>query len=97
MVLATLGVTAYDFMAVRKDYFPQGFGPITGVGERAQQISPRDAEPRLAPPGKVVLKAPDAEKLPMLVGSFGNPSNDGRLFITLKPRHETSPGQGPRE
>jgi hypothetical protein len=42
-------------------------------------------------PGEVAPKDPDTGKL----ATF--PRNNGRLFITLKPRNETTPRQGGRE
>ncbi|MBV8964530.1 MAG: efflux RND transporter permease subunit, partial [Hyphomicrobiales bacterium] len=86
---ATLGLSVYLFMVIPKGFFPQqDIGLITGIAEGAQDISPRDMQRHLAAVGEVVLKDPDVDHLAMFVGGSGNPTNNGRLFITLKPRDE---------
>ena len=86
---ATLGLSVYLFMVIPKGFFPQqDIGLITGIAEGAQDISPTDMQRHLAAVGEVVLKDPDVDHLAMFVGGSGNPTNNGRLFITLKPRDQ---------
>ena len=86
---ATLGLSVYLFMVIPKGFFPQqDIGLITGIAEGAQDISPKDMQRHLEELAGVVLKDPDVEHLAMFVGGSGNPTNNGRLFITLKPRDE---------
>jgi HAE1 family hydrophobic/amphiphilic exporter-1 len=40
--------------------------------------------------GEIVLKDPAVEHVGMFIGGSGNVSNNGRMFITLKPREERS-------
>ncbi|HEV3248999.1 MAG TPA: multidrug efflux RND transporter permease subunit [Beijerinckiaceae bacterium] len=86
---ATLGLSVYLFTVIPKGFFPQqDIGLITGIAEGAQDISPLDMQRHLEALGEVVLKDPDVAHLAMFVGGSGNPTNNGRLFITLKPRDE---------
>ncbi|MBW0004537.1 MAG: multidrug efflux RND transporter permease subunit [Hyphomicrobiales bacterium] len=86
---ATLGLSVYLFTVIPKGFFPQqDIGLITGIAEGAQDISPTDMQRHLEALADVVLKDPDVEHLAMFVGGSGNPTNNGRLFITLKPRDE---------
>ena len=86
---ATLGLSVYLFMVIPKGFFPQqDIGLITGIAEGAQDISPTDMRRHLQALGEVVLKDPDVDHLAMFVGGSGNPTNNGRLFITLKPRDQ---------
>ena len=86
---ATLGLSVYLFMVIPKGFFPQqDIGLITGIAEGAQDISPADMLRHLQALGEVVLKDPDVDHLAMFVGGSGNPTNNGRMFITLKPRDE---------
>ncbi|MBV8763642.1 MAG: multidrug efflux RND transporter permease subunit [Hyphomicrobiales bacterium] len=86
---ATLGLSVYLFTVIPKGFFPQqDIGLITGIAEGAQDISPTDMQRHLEALADVVLKDPDVEHLAMFVGGSGNPTNNGRPFITLKPRDE---------
>jgi hydrophobic/amphiphilic exporter-1 (mainly G- bacteria), HAE1 family len=86
---ATLGLSVYLFTVIPKGFFPQqDIGLITGIAEGAQDISPADMQRHLEALGEVVRKDPDVAHLAMFVGGSGNPTNNGRLFITLKPRDE---------
>ena len=86
---ATLGLSVYLFTVIPKGFFPQqDIGLITGIAEGAQDISPTDMQRHLEALGEVVLKDPDVDHLAMFVGGSGNPANNGRLFITLKPRDQ---------
>ena len=38
--------------------------------------------------GDIVLKDPAVDHVAMFIGGSGNPSNNGRMFITLKSREE---------
>jgi HAE1 family hydrophobic/amphiphilic exporter-1 len=86
---ATVGLSVYLFMVIPKGFFPQqDIGLITGLAEGSQDISPTNMQHHLEALADVVLKDPDVEHLAMFVGGPGNPTNTGRLYITLKPRDE---------
>jgi hypothetical protein len=88
---ATIGVSFHGLIALRNGFFSRDIGPVTGIAEGARGISPTSAPSPPEVPGEVAPKDPDTGKL----ATF--PSNNGRLFITLKPRNETTPRQGGRE
>jgi hydrophobic/amphiphilic exporter-1 (mainly G- bacteria), HAE1 family len=84
---ATLALTVYLFVIIPKGFFPQqDTGLITGISQAAQDISITDMMRHQEALGAVVLKDPDVEHVAMAIGGAGNPSNTGRVYITLKPR-----------
>jgi hydrophobic/amphiphilic exporter-1 (mainly G- bacteria), HAE1 family len=86
---ATVGLSVYLFTIIPKGFFPQqDIGLITGIAEAAQDISPTDMQRHLEALSKVVRDDPDVDHVAMFVGGSGNPTNNGRMFITLKPRNE---------
>ena len=86
---ATVGLSGYLFVIIPKGFFPQqDIGLITGISEAAQNISPADMARHQEELGQVVLRDPDVDHLAMFIGGSGNASNNGRMFITLKPREE---------
>jgi HAE1 family hydrophobic/amphiphilic exporter-1 len=86
---ATLALTIYLFVIIPKGFFPQqDTGLITGISQAAQDISITDMMRHQEALGAVVLKDPGVEHVAMAIGGAGNPSNTGRMFITLKPRDQ---------
>ena len=86
---ATLGLTVYLFMVIPKGFFPQqDTGLINGTSEGAQDISFADMYRHQEELGKVVQADPDVASVAMALGFGGYAANNGRFFITLKPRDE---------
>ena len=87
--LATVALTGYLFLIIPKGFFPQqDTGLITGISQGAQDISVRDMRKIQEQLGAVVLKDPAVAHVAMAIGGSGNPSNTGRMYVTLKPRGE---------
>jgi HAE1 family hydrophobic/amphiphilic exporter-1 len=89
--LATLAVTGYLFVKIPKGFFPQqDTGLITATSEAAQDISFQEMRRRQEALGEIVGKDPAVATYAMALGA-GGPSptiNNGRFFITLKPKSE---------
>jgi hydrophobic/amphiphilic exporter-1 (mainly G- bacteria), HAE1 family len=87
--LATLGLSVYLFVLIPKGFFPQqDTGLLTGVSEAAQDISVADMMRHQVELGEIVRKDPAIAHVAMAIGGAGNPANNGRMYITLKPRDE---------
>jgi HAE1 family hydrophobic/amphiphilic exporter-1 len=89
--LATLGLTGYLFAIIPKGFFPQqDTGLITGISEAGQDVSFAEMMRRQEALGEIIGKDPAIESYAMALGSGGSTStlNNGRFFITLKPRSE---------
>ena len=95
----TLGVffiallaTGALFYAIPKGFFPQqDTGLIIGVSEAAQDVSFADMVKHQLVLGEIVASDPDVVTIGMTVGATGGQTmNDGKMFITLKPRDERS-------
>ena len=87
--LATLAVTVYLFVIIPKGFFPQqDTGLITGISQAAQDVSVKDMMRHQEALGAIVMKDPAVEHVAMAIGGAGNPSNTGRMFITLRPRDQ---------
>ena len=88
--LGTVALTVYLFMIIPKGFFPQqDTGLITGISQGAQDISvKRHDAPFRKQLGAIVQKDPAVAHIAMAIGGTGNPSNTGRVFVTLKPRDE---------
>jgi hydrophobe/amphiphile efflux-1 (HAE1) family protein len=88
--LAAVAAAGVLFVTIPKGFFPiQDTGLIIGVSEAAQDISFADMARRQRALAKVVAADPDVATVGMAVGSSaGQTVNNGRMFITLKPRNE---------
>jgi multidrug efflux pump subunit AcrB len=86
--VATLVATGYLFAVIPKGFFPQqDTGLIIGTSEVAQDISFADAVRRQRGLSNIVMKDPAVATVGMSLGANGTQTqNNGRLFITLKPR-----------
>ena len=86
---ATLVLTVYLFVIIPKGFFPQqDTGLLTGISQAAQGVSVKDMMRHQEALGAIVMKDPGVEHVAMAIGGTGNPSNTGRMFITLKPRDQ---------
>jgi HAE1 family hydrophobic/amphiphilic exporter-1 len=95
--LTTLAVTIYLFVAVPKGFFPQqDVGMITGISEAGQDISFEQMKRRQEALGNIIAQDPAVASYAMAIGSGGATStiNNGRFFITLKPKHERDVSAG---
>src|SRR5438445_426382 len=88
--VATLVATGYLFAVIPKGFFPQqDTGLILGTSEAAQDISFAEAVRRQRALADIVMKDPAVATVGMSLGANGTQTqNNGRLFITLKPRHQ---------
>ena len=89
--LATLGLTGYLFVTIPKGFFPQqDTGLITGISEAGQDVSFAEMMRRQEAIGEIIGKDPAVATYAMNIGAGGSTStlNNGRFFITLKPRNE---------
>ncbi len=86
---ATLGLSVYLFMAIPKGFFPQqDIGLITGISEASQDVSPAAMMRLQQSLGAIVMQDPAVDHVGMFVGGSGNAPNNGRMFISLKPRSD---------
>ncbi len=88
--LLTIGVSGYLFINIPKGFFPQqDTGLIIGTSEAAQDISFAEMSRKQQALAAVVASDPDVATVGMSVGSTSSQTqNNGRMFITLKPRDE---------
>jgi hydrophobe/amphiphile efflux-1 (HAE1) family protein len=88
--LATLVATGYLFVAIPKGFFPQqDTGLIIGTSEAAQDVSFAEMVRHQRTLGEIIMKDPAVATVGMNVGAGGaQTQNNGRVFITLKPRDQ---------
>jgi HAE1 family hydrophobic/amphiphilic exporter-1 len=86
---ATVALSVYLFVIIPKGFFPQqDIGLISGISEAAQDVSPSAMMSHQQALGEIVLKDPAVDHVGMFVGGSGNAPNNGRMFISLKPRED---------
>ena len=86
---ATVALSVYLFVIIPKGFFPQqDVGLISGITEGGQDISFAEMSRLQAQIGGIIQKDPAVASIAMAVGGGGNALNNGRMFITLKPRDE---------
>jgi hydrophobe/amphiphile efflux-1 (HAE1) family protein len=86
--LATVSLTGYLYVVIPKGFFPdQDTGVLMGISEAAQDVSFDEMDRRSRAIGEVVLSDPDVAGFSAGIGSGlgGQTSNNGRMFIALKP------------
>src|SRR5207248_275800 len=87
--IATLAATGWLFIAIPKGFFPQqDTGLVAGISEAAQDVSFAEMsrlQQRLA---DVVADDPAVASFADSLGGSGQPLNNGKFFINLKPRSE---------
>jgi len=89
--LATVVATGYLFVVIPKGFFPQqDTGVLFGNSDAPQDISFAEMTKRQQELGAIVQADPDVDTVAMALGAgVGNAAqNNGRMFITLKPREE---------
>ena len=99
--LATLALTGYLFISIPKGFFPQqDTGLITGISEAGQDVSFAEMMRRQEALGEIIAKDPAVATYAMALGAGGASAtlNNGRFFITLKPKsqRDVSAGTGDR-
>ena len=84
----TLGATGYVFSVIPKGFFPQqDTGLLTGISEGPQDVSYARMVQLQEALGEIVRADPGVDTVAMAIGgSNGSAINNGRMFITLKPR-----------
>src|SRR5436190_22782640 len=88
---ATLAATVYLFVVIPKGFFPQqDTGMITGISEAGQDVSFEEMKRRQEAIGEIIGKDPAVATYAMALGAGGSTAtlNNGRFFITLKPKAE---------
>ncbi len=89
--LATIVATVYLFTIIPKGFFPQqDTGIVFGTTEAGQDISFPAMYKLQEQAGAIILQDPAVDTMAMGLGvGVGNSAqNNGRMFITLKPREE---------
>ncbi len=85
----TLGLSVYLFIIIPKGFFPQqDNGMILGVSEASQDISFKDMMRHQEELGQIVMNDPGVASVAMFIGGGGSALNNGRMYVTLKPRAE---------
>ncbi|EAQ35723.1 Acriflavin resistance protein [Nitrobacter sp. Nb-311A] len=85
----TLGLSVYLFIIIPKGFFPQqDNGMILGTSEAAQDISFAEMKKKQEELGRIVLADPAVHSIAMFIGGGGSALNNGRMYVTLKPREE---------
>ena len=86
---ATVALSGYLFVVIPKGFFPQqDTGLITGITEGGQDISFAEMSRLQAQIGAIVQSDPAVATIAMAIGGGGSALNNGRMYITLKPRDE---------
>jgi len=90
VTVATIGVTVWLYGVVPKGFFPQqDTGTIMGISEGAQDISFDAMVEKQNLVTAIVKRDPAVASVTSAIGSGGGGSgNQGRMFVTLKPRKE---------
>jgi multidrug efflux pump len=90
VTVATICVTIWLYNIVPKGFFPQqDTGSIMGITEGAQDISFDAMAEKQNQIAEIVKRDPAVASVVSAIGSGGGgSSNQGRMFITLKPRKE---------
>src|SRR5258706_463798 len=88
--MLTVIASGYLFVIIPKGFFPQqDTGLIIGTSETAQDVSFAEMARRQMALAEIVARDPDVATIGMTAGTTaGQTQNNGRLFITLKPRDQ---------
>ena len=86
----TVGLSGYLFVIIPKGFFPQqDTGLLIGTSEAAQDVSFAEMQRRSLALNAIVMSDPDVATVGMTAGATGTQTqNNGRMFITLKPREQ---------
>jgi multidrug efflux pump subunit AcrB len=89
VTVATIAVNIYLFALVPKGFFPQqDTGRLVGNIQAEQDISFNSMRAKMVTFVDLVLADPAVSGMVAFTGGTGNPTNTGRMFITLKPHRE---------
>jgi multidrug efflux pump subunit AcrB len=86
--LATLSLTVVLYIEIPKGFFPpQDTGVVLGITEGAQEVSFKEMSRIQTALNEVVLQDPDVQGYAATIGAgvAGQTTNNGRMFIALKP------------
>ncbi len=86
--LITVSVTIFLYIEIPKGFFPpQDTGVVIGITEGAQEVSFKQMSRIQAALNEIVAQDPDVQAIGGTVGAgnFGQTTNNGRMFIALKP------------
>src|SRR5215470_13626144 len=95
--MATVACTVHLFILIPKGFFPQqDTGLITGISEAGQDVSFAEMMRGQKALGEVIAKDPAVATYAMALGASGSTSsfNNGRFYITLKPKSERNVSAG---
>jgi HAE1 family hydrophobic/amphiphilic exporter-1 len=95
--LLTLLLTVYLFTVIPKGFFPQqDTGMITGISEAGQDVSFEEMKRRQEALAQIIASDPAVATYAMAIGNGGATStlNNGRFFITLKPKGQRDASAG---
>jgi hydrophobe/amphiphile efflux-1 (HAE1) family protein len=86
----TVGISGYLFVIIPKGFFPQqDTGLLIGTSEAMQDVSFAEMQRRSLALNAIVMSDPDVATVGMTAGATGTQTqNNGRMFITLKPRDQ---------
>jgi hydrophobe/amphiphile efflux-1 (HAE1) family protein len=86
----TVGISGYLFVIIPKGFFPQqDTGLLIGTSEAVQDVSFAEMQRRSLALNAIVMSDPDVATVGMTAGATGTQTqNNGRMFITLKPRDQ---------
>jgi len=86
---ATVALSGYLFVVIPKGFFPQqDTGLITAITEAGQDVSFIQMTRLQEEIGAIIQADPDVASVAMAIGGGGNALNNGRMYITLKPRDD---------
>ncbi len=89
--MVTLALTVSLYIMIPKGFFPeQDNGIVYGLSEAEQDVSFAEMDRRQQAMGKILSDDPDVYSWGGIIGAGqgGQPGNNGRFFITLKPFSE---------
>ena len=93
--LATVALTVVLYIQIPKGFFPpQDTGVVLGISEGAQEVSFKEMTRVQAALNEVVSQDPDVQAYAATVGAGigGQTTNNGRMFIALKPWDQRAGG-----
>src|SRR5262249_42870392 len=93
--LATVSLTIWLYIEIPKGFFPpQDTGVVLGISEGAQEVSFKEMTRIQAALNEVVSQDPDVQAYAVTIGAGvgGQTTNNGRMFIALKPWDERVAG-----
>jgi hydrophobe/amphiphile efflux-1 (HAE1) family protein len=94
VMFATIALTGYFYVIIPKGFFPQqDTGLIISQSEAAQDISFQAMKERQQALQDAIMRDPAVATIGAAVGAGGGvyTANDGRVYITLKPKDQRDP------